>query len=220
MLRFDQYRFLWTAIRGLVFWIWFIFPLRVLSAQPSPYWALLNAHTKIKCQTLYSFSTHWKFVTRVWLALHSRERIRIFAPRDNDAAIDVNVDHNADVDFDVIVAINVNADDEIWSFCHQCVTRFAFLSNIFTNKQWFWYWYWRWSQCRCWFWGKCWCWSHLVNLSPLCDSLCIPERIRSLSNVNKDQSEWRLSPPQIILMASCSPICELCSNKLNVNNST
>ena len=179
------------------FFFWFIFPWQVLSAQ-----ALLNAHTKIKCQTLYSFSTHWKFVTRVWLALHSRERIRIFAPRDNDAAIDVNVDHNVHVDSDVIVASDVNADDEIWSFCHQCVTRFAFLSNIFTNKQWCWCW----SQCRCWFSGKCLCWSHLVNLSAVCDSLCIPERIRSLSNVNKDQSEWRLSPSQIMLMASCSLI--------------
>ena len=28
------------VLRGLVFWIWFIFPLRVLSAQPSPYQAL------------------------------------------------------------------------------------------------------------------------------------------------------------------------------------
>ena len=53
----------------------------------------------------------------------------------------------------------------------------------------------------------------------MCDSLCIPERIRSLSNVNKDQSEWRLSPSQIILMASCSPIIELLFDKLNMNNS-
>ena len=36
----DQYRFLWTAIRGLFFWIRFIWTLRVLSAPPSPHQAL------------------------------------------------------------------------------------------------------------------------------------------------------------------------------------
>ena len=41
----DRYRFLWTAIRGLVFWIWFIWTLRVLSAPPSPHQAL-NRKTK------------------------------------------------------------------------------------------------------------------------------------------------------------------------------
>ena len=61
--------------------------------------------------------------------------------------------------------------------------------------------------------------SHLVNLSPVCDSPCIPERSRSLSNVNKDQSEWRLSPSQIMLMACCSPIIKLLFDKLNVNHS-
>ena len=54
----------------------------------------------------------------------SRERIRIFVPRDNDADIDV------DFDFEVIVAIDVNADDDIWSICHQCVTRLAFQREV------------------------------------------------------------------------------------------
>ena len=62
--------------------------------------------------------------------------------------------------------------------------------------------------------------SLIGNLSPVCDSLYIPpERIRSLSNVNKDQSEWRLSPSQIMLMACPSPIIELLFDKLNMNNS-
>ena len=37
---FYQYCFLWTAIRGLVFWMWFIWTSWVLSAPPSSHQAL------------------------------------------------------------------------------------------------------------------------------------------------------------------------------------
>ena len=52
----------------------------------------------------------------------SRERSRIFLATNND----VDVDHNVVADFKVIIVVDVDAADEIWSICHQCVTRIAF----------------------------------------------------------------------------------------------
>ena len=58
----------------------------------------------------------------------SRERGRIFLATNNDVVvdIDVDVDHNVVADFKVIIVVDVDAADEIWSICHQCVTRIAF----------------------------------------------------------------------------------------------
>ena len=66
----------------------------------------------------------------------SRERSRIFLATNNDVDvdidvnidvdIDVDVDHNVVADFKVIIVVDVDAADEIWSICHQCVTRIAF----------------------------------------------------------------------------------------------
>ena len=52
----------------------------------------------------------------------SRERSRIFLATNND----VDVDQNVVADFKVIIVVDVDAADEIWSICHQCVTRIAF----------------------------------------------------------------------------------------------
>ena len=73
----------------------------------------------MKCQT---------FVTSLWFPVISGGGSRIFSATNIyvDIDVDVDIDHHVIADFKVIVVIDVDADDEIWSICHQCVTRIAF----------------------------------------------------------------------------------------------